>query len=175
MTKYLKYIYLTAAVYAYVKGAVIYSGSEAAYSAAWAVCCGVFVLLFIRRLKKDAFYTAKLKKIDKMSGEEFERYLEAQFKRLGYHVSLTERSHDYGADLVLRKRKKVIVVQAKRYDKNIGIKAVQEIIGAIKYYEADAAMVVTNQYYTKSAIRLAEQNEVELWTRDDLIQRFGAR
>lgn len=117
----------------------------------------------------------KLKKIDKMSGRSFELYLKAQFERLRYRVTLTEASNDYGADLILKKRGKKIVVQAKRYDKNVGIAAVQEVIGAVAYYDADEAMVVTNQYFTKNAYNLAKQNNVALWTRKELKEKMGAR
>ena len=80
--------------------------------------------------------------IDKLNGRAFERYLTVQFRHLGYHVTLTSYSHDYGADLVLRKWGKKIVVQAKRYERNVGIAAVQEVVGSIAYYKADRAMVV---------------------------------
>ncbi len=46
---------------------------------------------------------------------------------------------------------------------NVGIAAVQEVVGSIAYYKADRAMVVTNSNFTKSARDLAKRNEVELW------------
>ena len=51
----------------------------------------------------------------------------------------------------------------------ISTKAVQEIIGAVKMYDANEAWVVTNSYFTKQAIKLAEINEVYLIDRDELI------
>lgn len=175
MKKFIKYIYLGLVIFTYSKGALIYEAKDSGYAAGWALLCAVSVFLLWGRLKNDFYFSTKLTKIDKMSGEQFEKYLAEQFKRLGYHVSFTERSHDYGADLILKKRKKVIVVQAKRYEKNIGIKAVQEIVGAVAYYQAEEAMVVTNRYYTKSAIKLAKQNGVILWTRDNLKNDLGAK
>lgn len=61
-----------------------------------------------------------------------------------------------------------MVVQAKRYQKNVGVEAVQQVIGSMRYYDADYAMVVTNSYFTASAIKLAEANDVLLWDRDQL-------
>ena len=110
--------------------------------------------------------------IDKLNGRAFERYLTVQFRHLGYHVTLTSYSHDYGADLVLRKWGKKIVVQAKRYERNVGIAAVQEVVGSIAYYKADRAMVVTNSNFTKSARDLAKRNEVELWGRKEMQKKF---
>ena len=64
--------------------------------------------------------------IDQMDGIEFEDYLEALFGSQGYVVKRTPISHDYGADLILRKQSQSIAVQAKRYDTAVGLGAVQE-------------------------------------------------
>lgn len=113
-----------------------------------------------------------LKKIDKMKGVEFEEYLKKQFEKRGYKVELTPVSGYFGGDLLLKKRRYTCVVQAKRYRSSVGVHAVQEVIGAVAYYEVDEAMVITNSYYTKSARQLAEKNNVILWDRDDLCREF---
>lgn len=108
--------------------------------------------------------------IDKLSGEEFEDYLFNLFKSLGYDVESTPASNDYGADLIISKGQERAVVQAKRYNNSVGISAIQEIIGAKNYYQANKCMVVTNNYFTPNAIELAKTNNVELWDRDKLIE-----
>lgn len=111
--------------------------------------------------------------MDKMSGIQFEEALAAHFKNQGYKVSLTPASNDYGADLILKSpRGEKICVQAKRYSGKVGNKAIQEIIGALGYYQADRGMVVTNSYYTNNAVTLANANNVELWDRNTLISHF---
>ena len=80
----------------------------------------------------------------------------------GYDVELTPYVGDYGADLVLKERGKKIVVQAKRYQSSVGVKAVQEIIPAMNVYGADEAWVVTNSYFTKQALTLAKANRVKM-------------
>ena len=110
---------------------------------------------------------AGIKEIDAMTGEEFEQYLGHLFKKRGFKVSYTKASGDYGADLILEDREDIIVVQAKRYSGSVGVKAVQEIVGALKMYEATQAWVVTNSYFTKQAETLALTNEVYLIDRDD--------
>ena len=112
---------------------------------------------------------AGIKEIDKMTGEEFEQYLGHLFKKRGFKVSYTKASSDYGADLILEDREDIIAVQAKRYSGSVGVKAVQEIIGSLKMYNATQAWVVTNSYFTKQAKNLAETNEVYLIDRDELI------
>lgn len=118
----------------------------------------------LARLRK-----AGIKEVDAMSGEEFEQFLGQLFKRRGYKVSYTATSGDYGADLILKDRKDIIAVQAKRYSGTVGVKAVQEIIGAVKMYNATEAWVVTNSHFTKQAIKLANINDVYLVDREELI------
>lgn len=112
---------------------------------------------------------ADIADVDRMSGEEFERFLGELFKGRGFKVSYTAKSGDYGADLILKDGQDVIAVQAKRYSGSVGVKAVQEIIGAVKMYDATEAWVVTNSYFTKQAIKLADINDVYLVDRKELI------
>ncbi|MBC6976072.1 restriction endonuclease [Bacillus sp. Xin] len=107
--------------------------------------------------------------IDRMDGHQFEVYLKALFRELEYRLEVTKQSNDFGADLVL-KGKNRIVIQAKRYGmKNrVGIRAVQEIYAAQAYYKAHEAWVVTNSVYTKQAKELAEACHVKLIDRVEL-------
>lgn len=129
-----------------------------------------------RKIQKELRYRqyldSPLAAIDRMKGDEFEEYLAAHFRKLGYRVSLTPKSNDYGADLIIKKDGESIVVQAKRYRDKVGIKAIQEIIGAKGYYKADKMMVVTNSYFTSAAYKLAAANDVTLWDRNSINQFF---
>lgn len=118
-------------------------------------------------LKNDFSKENKIKEDEKeyeeiSTGEEFEIYLSKMFTKLGYNSSLTKTTGDQGADLIIIKSSKKFVVQAKFYSKPVGNKAVQEVIGAIKFYNADGGIVVTNNTYTKSAIELANVNGIQL-------------
>lgn len=112
--------------------------------------------------------------IDRFGGKMFEEYLEVLFKRLGYRVERTKFLGDYGGDLVLRKDSVRTVVQAKRWTKSVGVKAVQEVVAAKGYYDCAKCMVVSNSRYTKQAQELARKNKVELWDRDVLIRQLNA-
>ncbi|NEP35012.1 MAG: restriction endonuclease [Moorea sp. SIO3B2] len=103
-----------------------------------------------------------------MKGREFEEFLAKLFKELGYQVRLTPASADYGADLVIEKGEIKTVVQAKRQQSTVGIKAVQEVTGAIGYYQANLGLVITNSKFTENAKKLAAKTEIELFDRDDL-------
>ncbi len=134
--------------------------------------CLSFVLLlrFLwRRFTLWRILHFSIRRIDKMTGQEFEVFLKAHFERMGFYAKTTKASNDYGADLILRKKNLTICVQAKRYRSNIGVKAVQEVIGSMAYYKADKGMVVTNSYFTKNAQNLALANNIILWDRDVLV------
>ncbi len=136
----------------------------------------IFILIFKRQLlkfKRWRILHFSLRRIDNMSGQDFEEYLQYQFEQLGFQVFPTKISNDYGADLILQKKNLTIAVQAKRYQGNIGVKAVQEVIGSMAYYHAQKGLVVTNSTYTRNAGELALANDVILWDRDVLIRLMG--
>ncbi len=124
---------------------------------------------FLWRRRTKRLLASGIEKIDVMSGQMFELLLLEHFKKLGYRGKTTAESADYGADLLLVMDQTKYVVQAKRWKQNVGIEAVQQIIGAIRYYGADKGLVVTNSYFTNNAKRLAQANNIELWDRRKLI------
>ncbi len=119
-------------------------------------------------VKKQRLAKAGMREIDVMDGESFEVFLETLFERQGYKVHRTRYQGDFGADLVLSKAGVKTVVQAKRASNNVGVKAVQEVLGAKGYYKATEAVVVTNSKFTRAALQLAQANHVSLWDRDAL-------
>lgn len=120
---------------------------------------------FIRRMEQSG-----ISAVDQMTGRQFEEYVGALFASQGYDIKYTPATGDYGADLILKKGQEAIVVQAKRYKQTVGVKAVQEVIPAIKMYNATAAWVITNSTYTKQSMTLAKRNHVRMIDRDELIQ-----
>lgn len=108
-------------------------------------------------------------RIDRMDGREFELFLEDVFTALGYTVTVTPASRDFGADLLLETPDGwSIAVQAKRYEKVVGLEAVQQIAAAVPYYQAHEGWVVTNSTFTDSAYELAAPNQVRLIARMEL-------
>ncbi len=125
--------------------------------------------IYIKRKEEERALSSGIYEVDSMTGREFEFFLSIYFKKLGYDVTLTPQTQDYGADLVLRENGAITIIQAKRSQKPVSIKAVQEIASAIKHYNADKAIVITNNRFTQNAFDLAKSNKVELWQRDKLI------
>lgn len=113
--------------------------------------------------------------IDNMDGRTFERRLEVLFRDMGHQVQLTKETGDFGADLVVRRNGGVAVVQAKCFgpDRRVGIDAVQQVTGAVRYYNAREALVVTNREFTGAAVQLAASNNVVLWDRQVLVRLLG--
>ncbi|MEG4012464.1 MULTISPECIES: restriction endonuclease [unclassified Microcoleus] len=108
--------------------------------------------------------------VDEMTGKEFEEFLRVHFINCGYTVNLTQDSQDYGADLILYKDGSTTVVQAKRSKNSVGIKAVQEVAGAVRHYKGNKGRVITNNRFTENAQKIAKSNEVDLWDRKKLIE-----
>lgn len=108
-------------------------------------------------------------KIDYMTGEDFELYVAQILGRIGFsNIQTTKGSGDQGVDILAEKDGIKYAFQCKRYDKPVGNKAVQEVFAGKFFYHCHAAIVVTNNYFTKSAKDLAHENGVVLWDRDYL-------
>lgn len=130
----------------------------------------IVFLLYIKIAKRKTLINSDINQIDLMNGVQFEEYLSELFKTMGYKVENTPRTGDYGADLILKKGRRKVAVQAKRYKGRVGISAVQQIIGAKNFYKADDIWVVTNSYYSKPATNLGAVNNVKLIDREELIK-----
>ncbi len=115
-----------------------------------------------------------MRQIDRMTGLEFERYLEWLFRRLGYGVQRTRYQGDYGADLVASKDGVKTAIQAKRSKRRIGIKAVQQAFASTGVYECEQSIVITNAFFTQAATRLANADKVELWDRNRLMKAMAS-
>lgn len=131
----------------------------------------IFIGLEVYKNSKDKkLFESGIDIIDNMKGDIFEKFLLLHFKNLGYVGNLTPSTADYGADLVLEKDGRKIVVQAKRWKQTVGIEAIQQVAGAIKHYHADKGMVITNSFFTENAYSLANSNGIELWDRKKVIE-----
>lgn len=126
--------------------------------------------------QKGRFLLAEtdLSRIDIMEGYEFEELVKTIYFYLGYGAELTQKSKDFGADVVLTSEDgKKIVVQAKRYSKPVGARSVQEIAGARDHYAAQEAWVVTNSTFTDAAETLARETDVRLVDRSEFVEHFS--
>ena len=129
----------------------------------------------ILKEKFKAYYKTKKRgsgkniNVKELSGVEFETFFSKVLKENGYtDVSGTPATGDQGADILAKKNGKTIVIQAKRWEGTVGNKAVQEVIGAMKFYGGDEGWVVTNSLFTSSAKALAQKANIRLVDGNDL-------
>ncbi len=132
-----------------------------------------------RRLGPKPGFLLTLDFARSLSGEGFEQWLEQLLRDAGIpSVTLTQASHDQGADLIVEASNHKIVIQAKQYRQSVGNEAVQQALGARDFYGAFQAWVVTTSSFTKDAIDLAFRAGVvlidgsRLLNLADLIQRW---
>ena len=131
----------------------------------------VILLVFLATRKKHEEITA-----DEMDGREFEQYCAELLSDNGWEIVLiTAASGDYGADILAKKDGVLFAVQCKRYEKPVGVAAVQEVAAATAHYKCRRAAVMTNSTFTRQAKALAEENGVALWDRDELLKLEAAK
>jgi len=140
------------------------------YGIAFVLAFDLLPALIRRQIKARRSAASGIVDADHLEGIAFEHLLADRFRATGWKVATTPKYGDFGADLIIEKDGEKVVVQAKRHAGTVGIDAVQEVIGAVNYYQANRAMVITNSEFTPSAEQLAASSGVELWSRSTLEQ-----
>jgi len=109
-------------------------------------------------------YTDNLENFKDMDGFKFEEHVAGILRGKGYaDVEVTQKSADFGADIVATLGGAKYVIQCKYYSSPVGVEAVQQVFAAKRHYRAHVAAVATNNVFTKAAKILAEENGVILW------------
>ena len=103
----------------------------------------------------------------------FEELIAALFRAMGFDAEPTKKSGDQGVDVIARKRMNIIAIQVKCYPNTVvGNSAIQEVVAGKCFYNATEAIVVTNSTFSKSAIQLADANNVLLWDKYTLKEKL---
>ena len=121
------------------------------------------------------FYTSKSSNVkldfDSMEGHQFEYFCANVLKGNNFKdICVTQGSGDQGIDIIAYKDGIKYGIQCKCYSSDIGNKAVQEVFAGKTFYECHIGIVLTNRYFTKSAIDLAKKNGIVLWDRKMLLK-----
>ena len=124
----------------------------------------------IEETKKEETTKFNIYSLDSLSGKEFEDFLKWMFQELGYAVELTKVTADSGVDLVVKKDKDKIAIQAKRFNRNTKVSnnVVLKTHGGMGVYKCNKSMIITTSHYTNQAIQDAKKLNIELWDRDIL-------
>ena len=107
--------------------------------------------------------------LDDISGTDFEALTCDILASNGFELAQsTKASGDFGVDVLAYRDGISFAIQCKRYNYDVGIEAVQQVYAGRAFYECHVAMVLTNQYFTPAARKLADKIGVVLWDRDML-------
>lgn len=125
----------------------------------------------LERLKKinvleiDKLFTHLKDNVSTMDGKTYEAYVGYKISNDGWHnITYTPLTGDYGADIIANdKDGRRTCIQCKRYENSVGVEAVQEVLAAKQYYNAERAVVATNSVLTSQAHNMAQKTGVELW------------
>lgn len=108
--------------------------------------------------------------IDKMNGYDFELFCCTLLEKNGFvNVCQTQLSGDNGIDIIAEKNDVKYGIQCKCYSDKLGNKCVQETYTGLAMYDCDVGAVLTNNYFTDSAIATAKKTRIRLWDRNYLI------
>jgi HJR/Mrr/RecB family endonuclease len=128
---------------------------------------------FKNRLKKEKqAQKYSIDDVDMMDGKEFENFVALIFSKMGYQTEVTKASGDQGIDVIATKGDKKIGIQAKCYSSTVGNSAIQEAVAGKAFYKLDKVIVATNNFFTDSALQLAQANGVVLWDRNMLKEKI---
>lgn len=84
-------------------------------------------------------------------------------------MSRTKSSGDKGADLILERAGEQTVIQAKRRQATIGVKAIQEVYATSGFYQATHAIAITTSRFSRPVVDFTNQLGIELWDRERLL------
>lgn len=122
--------------------------------------------------RQNTYHVSPVQKnFDMMEGHEFEYFCANLLRKNGYNnVNVTQGSGDQGIDIIAYREGIKYGIQCKCYSSDIGNKAIQEVFAGKAFYECHVGVVLTNRYFTKSAIELARKNGIILWDREKLLE-----
>ena len=144
-----------------------------------AVCAWRALLTWLdhrRKTRRDALYRATGQAaVDAMTGVEFERYVAAVLRGVGFSVELTRATGDFGVDLIATRDGIRTAVQCKRQSRVVNGAAIQQVVAGAAVHECGATMVVSNHRYTRAAAQLAEVHGCVLIDRTRLARLSRSR
>jgi restriction system protein len=97
---------------------------------------------------------------------EIGNHLESQvadlYRKLGYGITETPATNDFGIDLIARSNSGLVGIQCKNYTDNVGVEAVMQAHSGALYYDCKSSVVVASSGFTKAAYEMANKLNVEL-------------
>ena len=104
----------------------------------------------------------------KMDPYEFEHYVADYFRERGYAAKVSNKSSDGGIDILLKTSNDEIPVQCKRYNSTVSTPDIQKFLGVIAQHSYQEGYFVCSNYYSRNAKRIANNNNIKIFTIDDI-------
>lgn len=118
-----------------------------------------------------------LKKLKRLSWDDFERLCMELFTKLGWIVVGNEKKGaDGGVDIWMEKtslwaKNTTAIVQCKRYeDASVTVKVVREMYGLMHEHDVDEVYIVTTSQFTKECYGFVEGKKIRLINANVLVQ-----
>jgi len=105
----------------------------------------------------------KLKQLGTLSPEGFEEFVAELFEALGYEVECVGGTGDEGADLRVRRRGLLAIVQCKYHSRGVvGSPELQKFLGTIHHTGSHKGFFVTTRTFSLAAERFVAEHPIEL-------------
>jgi restriction system protein len=121
-----------------------------------------------RRLVRQALLQLDLAGVDAMDPLRFEVFVAELLAARGYSTQLTQASHDFGVDVVASRGSEHLAVQVKHYSAAVSGQAIAEALLGMPHYGCNACMVVTNNRFTRAAVKASAPHPCTLVDRQEL-------
>lgn len=100
-----------------------------------------------------------------MSPFQFEEFIAKLFRKMGYDAHATNKTGDYGIDVIAKKDGKKIAIQCKQNQigNNVGNVTIQNTLGSMWKIKAEKSIIITTSDFTTKAEEQAKEAPIELW------------
>lgn len=105
----------------------------------------------------------KLAQLASLTPEGFEEFVAELFEALGYDVELSGGTGDEGADLRVRRKGLVAVVQCKYHSRGVvGSPELQKFLGTVHHTQSHKGFFVTTRTFSLAAEKFVAEHPIEL-------------
>lgn len=123
------------------------------------------IIFFVAILIRNSRRKLVKKNPSLKNGREFENFLCELFRKAGYKAHRTKFSHDFGADLLVENKGKLVVLQAKYYNRPIDTNAIEQAVVAGTIYGTAYVGVITNNEIPDRVKEFAKQFETKTFVK----------
>ncbi|WP_439861792.1 restriction endonuclease [Pseudomonas sp. MBLB4136] len=95
-------------------------------------------------------------------GQDLEVSISRLYESLGYRVTLTKTSGDFGVDIIAESNSETIAIQCKNYESLVGVDAIMQAYSGGRFHDCSRYCVVTTSGFTEPAREMADKLGVEV-------------